>query len=76
MKLDKETIKRIAEEVGMIFYNDTSNYWDATEKQLQEFADKIIEEWDNDEDDFDPIGERNANERYGFTAYGKREDWE
>lgn len=26
--------------------------------------------------EIDPVAIKNADERYGFTAYGKKEDWE
>ena len=75
--MKEKQIKDIAKSCGIEFYTDVSHedYFEGSIDQLQKFVEKIIDTYEDD-DSFDSIAEKNANERYGFTSYGKKEDWE
>lgn len=74
MKLTNEQIKNMAEQCSMNYIGH--GLYEASVDDLIKFAGLVIDQYENLDDDFDPIADKNANERYGFMAYGKKEDWE
>jgi hypothetical protein len=71
-------IQELAEECGIDMFNESEgDFFGGSVESLKLFAEKVIEDYENNpEDDNDQIAEKEANEQYCFTAYGKKEDWE
>ena len=64
----------MAEQCSMVEFEH--RIFETSINDLREFAELVIDLYENEYDEFDPIADKNANERYGFTSYGKKEDWE
>lgn len=64
MKLSPKQIKNLAEESSMMEFEP--DIFEASIEDLQKFAELVIEQYEYTSDSFEN----------GFTAYGKKGDWE
>jgi hypothetical protein len=71
-------IQELAEECGIDMFNESEgDFFEGSVESLKLFAEKVIGDYENNpEDDIGQIDEKEANEQYCFTSYGKKEDWE